>query len=162
MPTGRTSECAFDSLSVAGEAPQQRERLDQGLLLVCRELGGDRLGEPAFTPAAVLLQPLAPVRRQLDEDAASVVLVRMALDQAGALELRERLRHRLRPDALGGGELARRQRAFAVEAAEHARLADRERVLATEPADELPEHDAELARRADDLRGPGREDIVDR
>ena len=68
-----------------------------------------------------------------------------------ACELADRLRHRLRAHALGRGQRARRPRPFTVETAEHRGVRDREVVLDAQPAHQLAEHDAQLARRASDV-----------
>ena len=106
------------------EPPQERQRLDQRALLVRSKRPRDRLGEPAFAAAAILAQPVVAAIGQLDQDLAPVVRIGMTGDEAVTFELVEGLRHRLRPDALGGGERAR-LRPVAVEAADHARLGDR-------------------------------------
>ena len=82
---------------------------------------------------------------QLDQGAPPVGGVGAAGDQALGLEVGDRLRHRLRAHALGGGELADACGAFAVEAPEHRALGEREAVLGAQPADQLAEHDAQLA-----------------
>ena len=72
--------------------------------------------------------------------------MRAAGDETRRLQLGHGLSHRLRPDALGGRELARRLRPLPVEAREDGALRDREGVLGPQPAHELAEHEPELAR----------------
>jgi hypothetical protein len=83
---------------------------------------------------------------QLDELTASVGGIRQAPDQALALEIGDRLGHRLRPHALGHGQIADRHRPFTVEAPEHGALGEREAMLGAQPANQAAEHQAQLAR----------------
>ena len=75
--------------------------------------------------ARVVCSRSRPGGGQLDERAAAVVGVRAAGDEPGGLEVAHRLRHGLRPHALGGGEVAGARGALAVEAPEDRHLADR-------------------------------------
>jgi hypothetical protein len=84
---------------------------------------------------------------QADERASAVVGVGAAGDEPVALEIADRLRHRLRADALGDGEVADALRTLAVEPPEHGAVRDRKAMLGAQPAHQLPEHDAQLARK---------------
>ena len=83
---------------------------------------------------------------QLDDGAAAVVGVRASLDQTVGLELADGLRHRLRPHPLGGRQIADARRSLAVEPAEDGAMEERKAMLGPQPADQLPEDDAQLAR----------------
>ena len=74
--------------------------------------------------------------------------VRAARDEAGGLEVADRLRHRLRAHALGGGEVADARGPLAVEAAEHGELRDGRAGLGAQAADEPAERSRAARARA--------------
>ena len=92
------------------------------LALVGVELAVQRLGQPVLAPRAGRVQRLEPGGGELDERAPAVLRVRAARDEPGVLEVADRLRHRLRAHAVGGGEVADARGPLAVEAAEHREL----------------------------------------
>ena len=94
---------------------------------------------------AVGLELGLPALGQDDQGPAAVVGVGLAFDEAVGLEVGDGLRHRLRPHPLGDGEVADALGALAVEAAEHGALGEREAVLGAQAADQLAEHDPQLA-----------------
>jgi EmrB/QacA subfamily drug resistance transporter len=132
--------------SALGEAPQERHGFGQDRLLVFREVICDRGGEPPLAMPAVGLERGKPTLGQRYHRAAAIVRIGSARNIPVGLEIADGLSHRLRPDALGDGEVADALRALAVEPAEHGTVRERERVLDAEPADELPDHDPQLAR----------------
>ena len=112
---------------------------------------------------AILTDAFPAHQRGLALGINNVAGIGVPFDQARRLELGERLCHRLRPDSFRRREGARGLGALAVEAAEHARLRDRKRVLRPQPPEQLAEHQAELARTSHDLRGRlGHAEILDR
>jgi hypothetical protein len=102
--------------------------------------------------AAVGLQLRVSRLGQADQRPAAIGRVGAARDHPVALEVADGLRHRLRPHPLGGGEVADALGALAVEAAEDGALGDREGVLGAQAADQLPEHDAQVAGDRGDVR----------
>ncbi len=131
---------------MAGQAAEEWQGFLECLALVGAEFGGDCFREPVFARAAELAEPLGAGGGELDQHLPLVAGVAAAGDETVGLELGDRLRHRLWPHALGGGEAARRECAAAVETAQHGCVGKRERVLGAEAAHELAEDEAELAR----------------
>ena len=74
-------------LSVLYEAAEQRNGLDQQLLLFCCELGSDRLREPALAPGAVLGERRTAALADADQDLATVGRVGRAVDEGFRLEV---------------------------------------------------------------------------
>ena len=83
---------------------------------------------------------------QLDEGTAPIAGIRTANDEPVGLEIADGLSHRLGADPFGHGEVADALRAVAIESAEDGALREREVVLGAQPAHQLAEHDAQLAR----------------
>ena len=111
-------------------------------MVLARQLFGDPGREPAVTMAAVSFEGHAALVRQLDKRAPPVARVRTAADEAISLEVAHRLRHRLRPHTLRGGEVADTLRASTVEPPEHGAVGQRKAVLLAEATNEMPENDA--------------------
>ena len=72
--------------------------------------------------------------------------VRAARDVARLLEVADRLRHRLRAHAVGGGEIADARRPLAVQAAEDRELRDGRPGLGAQPAQDPAEGLAQIVR----------------
>lgn len=129
-----------DSDVGVGEAAEDLDRGDDGLPFVLGQ-AFERFHQPALTDGAVSLDPLFARRGEADEGAAPVIGVGAAPDQVVGFEVADRLRHRLRPHPLGGGEVGDALVAAAVEPSQHRRLVQREdRALGAQPADQLPDH----------------------
>jgi len=110
------------------------------------EVPVEGLGEPVLAPGTGCLERRHPRGRQLDERPAPVAGVGPAGDEAGVLEVVHDLGHRLRPHALGGGEVADPRGPAAVEAAEHGQLAERGPGLGTQAPDDPADGLTELVR----------------
>jgi hypothetical protein len=106
------------------DPPQQSQRVAQLLPLGWAELELERLAEPALALRSLREQALEALRRELHESASAVIGIGAAGDVARRLEVVDGLSHRLRPHALGGGEIAGTRRTFAVEPREHRGLGD--------------------------------------
>jgi MFS family permease len=114
-----------------------------------RSLGGvelalEGLREPSLAPGACCLEEIVARGGQLDERSAPVGRVGSPRHEPGALEVVDGLGHRLRPDALAGGQVADARWAVAVETAQHRQTADRRARLGAHPANDAPERLAQF------------------
>ncbi len=115
--------------SAVGQPSKQSDRLIEQRLLPRREIIGDRLRQPPFSPAAIRGERHLPPLSQLDRRAPAISGIRMARDESVGLEVGDRLSHRLRPDPLGDREVADTLGPFSVEPAEDRAVREREAVF---------------------------------
>ena len=117
------------------------------------EVLGDRARQPALALAAVLLQRPQPCAVSSTSMRRRVGRVGAACDQPVGLEVADRLRHRLRRTRSATASSPIDSRPLAVQAPEHGALGEREAVLGAQPAHQLAEHHAQLARQAGGVYG---------
>ena len=150
--------------SGVSDAAQQDERLVHQRPLAGVELALQCLGEPGLAAGACCLQEIEARGGQLDEGAAPVGWVGAPRDEPGGLQVVDGLGHRLRADALAGGQVADARWAIAVEPAKNGHAAYRRAGLRAQPAHKTPERLAQLmsqerARGLLDRHGQSLEDL---